>query len=35
MSMPAETKHLVRMRAVWEFLLATAQSQKDMLMPPG
>jgi len=33
MSMPAETKHLARMRAVWDFLRQTAEMQKDVLLP--
>ncbi|MEO5737838.1 MAG: LysR substrate-binding domain-containing protein, partial [Variovorax sp.] len=32
MSMPAETKHLARMRAVWEFLRETAAAQRDVLI---
>ncbi|MGJ7497723.1 LysR family transcriptional regulator [Variovorax sp. RT4R15] len=32
MSMPAETKHLARMRAVWEFLRETAEAQRDALI---
>ena len=34
MSMPAETKHLVRMQAVWNFLRETAQAQQSTLLPP-
>ena len=33
MSMPAETKHLVRMQAVWEFLRETVQAQRQLLLP--
>ncbi|RZI72766.1 MAG: LysR family transcriptional regulator, partial [Variovorax sp.] len=33
MSMPAETKHLARMRAVWEFLRETATSHQAVLLP--
>ena len=33
MSMPAETKQLARMRAVWEFLRETAEQQKGVLLP--
>jgi hypothetical protein len=33
MSMPAETKHLVRMQAVWEFLRDTVQAQRQLLLP--
>ena len=33
MSMPAETKQLARMRAVWEFLRETAEQQKSVLLP--
>jgi hypothetical protein len=32
MSMPAETKHLARMQAVWEFLRETAQAQRALLL---
>ncbi|CAN5832348.1 hypothetical protein BH11PSE13_BH11PSE13_19550 [soil metagenome] len=31
--MPAETKHLARMRAVWDFLRQTAETQEDVLLP--
>ena len=34
MSMPAETKHLVRMQAVWSFLRETAQAQQPLLLLP-
>ena len=33
MSMPAETKHLARMKATWEFLQQTAQAQRELLLP--
>jgi DNA-binding transcriptional LysR family regulator len=33
MSMPAETKHLGRMQAVWSFLRETAQAQQAVLLP--
>jgi DNA-binding transcriptional LysR family regulator len=33
MSMPAETKHLARMQAVWEFLRETAAAQRQLLLP--
>jgi len=32
MSMPAETKHLVRMQATWEFLWQTAEAHRDQLL---
>ena len=32
MSMPAETKHLARMQAVWGFLRQTAEAQRAVLM---
>lgn len=32
MSMPAETKHLARMQAVWNFLRETADGQRELLM---
>jgi len=37
MSMPAETKHLARMQAVWNFLRETVQEQQPLLLlqPPG
>jgi DNA-binding transcriptional LysR family regulator len=34
MSMPVETKHLVRMQAVWSFLRETAEAQRDVLLLP-
>lgn len=33
MSMPAETKHLGRMQAVWDFVRATVEQQKPVLLP--
>ena len=33
MSMPAETKHLARLRAVWDFLRVTAEEQRALLLP--
>ena len=33
MSMPAETKHLARMQAVWAFLKDTADGQRAVLLP--
>jgi DNA-binding transcriptional LysR family regulator len=33
MSMPAETKHLARMQAVWTFLKDTASAQQAVLLP--
>lgn len=33
MSMPAETKHLARMQAVWAFLKETAETQRGLLLP--
>ena len=35
MSMPAETKHLARMQAVWEFLRGIAVAQRGLLLPDG
>ena len=35
MSVPAETRHLARMKAVWDFLRETAAAQQEVLMPPG
>ncbi|MDM0068107.1 LysR family transcriptional regulator [Variovorax sp. J31P207] len=35
MSVPAETRHLARMKAVWDFLRATVEAQRDVLLPPG
>ncbi|MDB5732200.1 MAG: transcriptional regulator, LysR family [Variovorax sp.] len=32
-SMPAETKHLARMQAVWRFLRETAEQQRSVLLP--
>ncbi|SDI47127.1 LysR family transcriptional regulator [Variovorax sp. OV700] len=34
MSMPVETKHLVRMQAVWSFLRETAEAQREVLLLP-
>ncbi len=33
-SMPAETKHLARMQAVWNFLRETVQAQQALLLAP-
>jgi len=33
MSVPAETRHLVRMRAVWDFLRETVEAQRHILLP--
>ncbi len=33
--MPAETKHLARMQAVWGFLKETAQGEQALLVPKG
>lgn len=33
MSMPAETKHMARMQAVWAFLRSTAEAQRETLLP--
>jgi len=33
MSMPAESKHLARLQAVWEFLRETAAAQQSTLLP--
>jgi DNA-binding transcriptional LysR family regulator len=35
MSVPAETRHLARMKAVWDFLRETVEAQRDVLLPPG
>ncbi len=35
MSMPAETKHLVRMQTVWNFLREAAEAQRDALLLPA
>lgn len=35
MSMPVETKHLARMRAVWDFLRTTAEARQAALNPAG
>ncbi|MDN8614537.1 LysR family transcriptional regulator [Variovorax ginsengisoli] len=32
-SVPAETRHLARMKAVWDFLRETAEAQRTVLMP--
>jgi DNA-binding transcriptional LysR family regulator len=34
MSVPAETRHLARMEATWNFLRETAEAQRDLLLPP-
>ena len=34
MSMPAETRHLARMQAVWNFLRETVAAQRAVLLPP-
>jgi DNA-binding transcriptional LysR family regulator len=33
MSVPAETRHLARMKAVWDFLRATVEAQRAVLLP--
>lgn len=33
-SMPAESKHLARMQAVWGFLRETVEAQRSVLLPP-
>ncbi|MDR6539395.1 LysR family transcriptional regulator [Variovorax soli] len=33
MSMPAESKHLARMQAVWQFLRETVEAQRTVLLP--
>jgi len=33
MSMPAETRQLARMRAVWDFLRATVEAERPVLLP--
>jgi len=35
MSVPAETRHLARMKATWDFLRETAAAQRDVLLPPA
>ena len=35
MSVPAETRHLARMKAVWDFLRETVEAQRSVLLPPG
>lgn len=35
MSVPAETRHLARMKVVWDFLRETVVAQREVLMPPG
>ncbi len=35
MSMPAEIRHLARMRAVWDFLRRTSEEQRKVLLPNG
>ena len=35
MSVPAETRHLARMQATWNFLRETAVAQREVLMPQG
>ena len=35
MSVPAETKHLARMKAVWSFLRETVVAQRGVLQGPG
>ena len=35
MSVPAETRHLVRMKAVWDFLRETVVAQRGVLLPQG
>ncbi|MBB3175788.1 LysR family transcriptional regulator [Variovorax sp. Sphag1AA] len=34
MSVPAETRHLARMKVVWDFLKETVEAQRDILLPP-
>jgi len=33
MSVPAETRHLARMKSVWDFLRATVEAQRAILLP--
>ena len=33
MSVPAETRHLARMKAVWDFLRETVEAQRALLLP--
>ncbi|MGJ7507513.1 LysR family transcriptional regulator [Variovorax sp. GT1P44] len=35
MSVPAETRHLARMKATWDFLRQTVEAQRPLLLPPG
>jgi DNA-binding transcriptional LysR family regulator len=35
MSVPAETRHLARMKAVWDFLRETVVAQRGVLLPQG
>jgi hypothetical protein len=35
MSMPAETKHLGRMQAVWSFVRETVEAQRSVLQGPA
>ncbi|MDM0016679.1 LysR family transcriptional regulator [Variovorax saccharolyticus] len=35
MSVPAETRHLARMKAVWDFLRETVEAQRGVLLPQG
>jgi len=35
MSVPAETRHLARMKATWDFLRETVEAQRSLLLPQG
>ncbi|MDM0104054.1 LysR family transcriptional regulator [Variovorax sp. J22R24] len=35
MSVPAETRHLARMKATWDFLRETVEGQRSLLLPEG
>lgn len=35
MSVPAETRHLARMKATWDFLRQTVEAQRPLLLPEG
>jgi len=35
MSVPAETRHLARMKAAWDFLRETVEAQRSLLLPQG
>ncbi|MDM0078908.1 LysR family transcriptional regulator [Variovorax sp. J2P1-59] len=35
MSVPAETRHLARVKAIWDFLRETVEAQRSLLLPEG